>query len=75
MVTCLFMWLNVKEGGNKMNKYLLDEKEYEAMTLCELSNRLGDMLDYLTEGEMTEYEKAKVRALEKIQNYLFKYYD
>lgn len=58
-----------------MNKYLLDEKEYEAATLCELFERLVNIVDYLTESEMTEYEKAKLRAIEKIQDYLLKYYD
>lgn len=58
-----------------MNKYIFDEKESEAALLNMLYESLEELKDEIEERGNTEYYQAKVRALEKIQNYLSKYYD
>lgn len=58
-----------------MNKYLFDEKEYEAALLSDLFLKLEDILDDLREGESTDYKEAKSNAVLSIQTYLLKYYD
>ena len=58
-----------------MSKYLFAEKEYEAGLLSDLFEQLDDIKDSLLEGDETEYQKAKIRAIEKIQKYLLNYYD
>ena len=58
-----------------MNKYLFDEKEYEAALLSEIFLKLEDILDDLREGKSADYKEAKATAVLSIQDYLLKYYD
>lgn len=58
-----------------MGKYLFAEKEYEAALLSSLFEQLDDIKDDVLEAYETEYQKSKISAIKKIQDYLSGYYD
>lgn len=58
-----------------MDKYLFAEKEYEAALLSDLFEQLDDIKDSVLEAYETEYQKSKISAIRKIQDYLLHYYD
>lgn len=58
-----------------MDKYLFAEKEFEAALLSGLFEQLDDIKDDVLEAYETEYQKSKISAIKKIQDYLLGYYD